>query len=74
MDYRDKPTSRRWSDVEIKEALGDIRVKGGTGIYVNLDLGDIIVNNRMWVEKVKHTFKENEHLMDLTMKGWEFTE
>lgn len=66
--------NRKTRSLQIKEALGDIRVKGGTGIYVNLDLGDIIVNNRMWVEKVKHTFKENEHLMDLTMKGWEFTE
>ena len=66
--------NRKTRSLQIKEVLGDIRVRGGTGLYVNLDLGDIIVNNRMWVEKVKHTFKENEHLMDLTMKGWEFVE
>lgn len=66
--------NRKTRNLQLKGAFGDIRVRAGTGIYVNLDIGDIILNNRMWVEKVKHTFEQNLHVMDLTLKGWEFVE
>lgn len=66
--------NRKTRNLQIKGAFGDVRVRAGTGIYVNLDIGDIIVNNRMWVEKVKHTFEQNLHTMDMTLRGWEFTE
>ncbi len=41
-------------------------------IVVNLDLGDRKVENFMLVESCKHTYKENEHWMDLTLRGGEF--
>lgn len=66
--------NRKTRNLQIKGAFGDIRVRAGTGIYIHLDIGDIIVHNRMWVEKVKHVFEQNMHKMDLTLKGWEFTE
>ncbi len=66
--------NRKTRNLQIKGAFGDTRVRAGTGIYIHLDIGDIIVNNRMWVEKVKHTFEQNRHTMDLTLRGWEFTE
>ncbi len=69
-----KVYNRKTRNLQIKNILGDLRVRGGSGIYVNLNLGDIIVNHRMWVEKVKHSFKENEHFMDVMLRGWEFTE
>lgn len=56
----------------IKEALGDTRVRAGSLIVVNLELGDINVKNFMLVEKCVHTFKESEHWMDLTLRGGEF--
>lgn len=58
--------------LSIKNALGDIRVKGGTSLVVALNLGDIVVNNLMVVDSVKHKFKEDEHLMDLILIGGEF--
>lgn len=58
--------------LQIKNALGDIRVRGGSLIIVNLDLGDIKLKNFMLVEKAKHTFKDGEHFMDLTLKGQNF--
>lgn len=58
----------------VKNALGDIRIRGGSSVIVNLDLGDIKVQNFMLVEKVKHTFKDNEHFMDLTLRGVNFYE
>jgi hypothetical protein len=41
-------------------------------VAVSLDLGDMKVSNFMLVEKVKHTFKLDEHFMDLTLRGGEF--
>lgn len=64
--------NKKTRKLTIKNALGDIRVRGGSSVIVKLDLGDIKVQNFMVVEKVKHTFKNNEHFMDLTLKGGEF--
>lgn len=50
--------------------FGDIRVRGGSGLYVNLNLGDMIVKRKMWVEKVTHTFDNSDHYMDLTLIDW----
>lgn len=58
--------------LKISNALGDVRVRAGCLIGVALDLGDIVANTYMLVEKVTHTFKESEHFMDLTLRGGEF--
>lgn len=64
--------NQKTRNLEIKGAFGDVRVKAGCLIAVNLNLGDIIVNNMMLVEKCKHEFTENQHTMDLTIIGGEF--
>ena len=56
----------------IKNAFGDVRVRAGCAVMVSLNLGDIIANQFMVVEKVIHTFKDNEHRMELTLIGGEF--
>ena len=61
-------------NLKITKALGDIRVRGGSSVIVQLDLGDIKVQNYMVVEKVKHIFENGTHFMDLTLKGGEFVE
>ena len=38
-------------------------------IVAMLDLGDMQLSNLMLVEKCKHTFQENVHFMDLTLRG-----
>lgn len=58
--------------LRITNALGDTRVRAGSMVVVNLALGDVNISNFMLVEKVKHTFKLDEHLMDLTLRGGEF--
>ena len=58
--------------LKVKEALGDIRVRGGTTLAVMLDLGDTIVSNFLLVEQVKHVFKDGQHLMDLSLRGGNF--
>ena len=56
--------------LSVSNAIGDIQVRGGSSIIVNFkDIGDISINNYMLVEKVVHKFSENEHFMDLDLKG-----
>ena len=56
----------------IKNVLGDVRVRGGSSVIVNMNLGDVKIQNFMLVEKVKHSFSNNQHLMDLTLRGVDF--
>ncbi len=58
--------------LRLKNVLGDVRVRGGTLLVVMLGLGDINVSNYLMVEHVKHTFKDEMHLMDLKMRGGTF--
>lgn len=55
--------------LSISNAFGDVNIRAGCMIVAKLDLDDIQLNNLMLVEKCKHTFKENEHFMELTLRG-----
>ena len=56
----------------IKNAFGDVRVRAGSAVMVSLNLGDIIANQFMVVEKVTHTFSGSKHMMELNLIGGEF--
>ena len=63
---------RKTRELKISGAFGDVTVRGGTLIPVKLNLGDIIVNNYMLVQKVTHNFENDHYTMDLTLDGaWE---
>ena len=64
--------NKKTRNLKITNALGDNRVRAGSMVVINLDLGDMKVKNWMLVEKCKHTYKEGEHWMDLTLTGGEF--
>lgn len=64
--------NRKTRTLTVKGVLGDISIRAGTLVPVSLHLGDIVANTFMLAEKVKHTFKENEHFMDLTLIGGDF--
>lgn len=61
--------NKKSRELMINGAFGDVTVRGGTLIPVNLNLGDIIVNNYLLVEKVTHKFKNDHYTMDLTLEG-----
>ena len=58
--------------LHINKVFGDVRVRGGSTIAVQMYLGDLSVANFMMVETVKHTFYESDHRMDLSLIGGEF--
>lgn len=59
-------------NLKITGAWGDTRVRAGCSVIVKLNLGDVSLQNYMLVEKVKHTFNNDLHTMDLTLRGGEF--
>lgn len=64
--------NKKTRNLRITNVIGDNRVRAGSMIMVNLNLGDVKVKNFMLVEKCTHTYNENEHWMDLTLRGGEF--
>lgn len=53
----------------LKNCFGDLSVRAGSSIAVHLNLGDIEVQNYFLCENVKHTFKHNQHTMDIKVIG-----
>lgn len=64
--------NKKTRNLKLTNVLGDNRVRAGSMIVINLDLGDIKLRNFMLVESCKHTYRESEHWMDLTLRGGEF--
>lgn len=64
--------NRKSRKLHINKVFGDIRVRGGSTLGVQMNLGDLLVANFMMVEKVKHTFFESDHRMDLHLIGGDF--
>lgn len=65
--------NRKTRNLTISNAFGDVNIRAGCSIPIMLNLGDVNVQNFMMVEKVKHTFKEDEHMMNLTLRGGGFS-
>ena len=61
--------NKKTRSLTISNAFGDTRVRAGTSLIINLNLGDVTAQNYLVVEKVKHTFSNKYHSMDLTMGG-----
>ena len=64
--------NKKTRNLSINNAFGDVRVRAGSLLPVILNVGDIKIQNMMLVEKCKHEFKDNQHLMTLTLRGGEF--
>lgn len=58
--------------LSVSDALGDVRVRAGCSVIVKLALGDINVQSYLLVERVTHKFKQEQHLMDLKLRGGTF--
>lgn len=65
-----KLKNKKMRTLQLKEVLGDIRVRAGTSVMTLLkDVGDISVQQYMIVEKAKHVFGNDEHWMTLDLRG-----
>lgn len=64
--------NQKTRNLTLKDVWGDIKVRAGTSLIVQLNLDDIKISNYMMCEKVTHKFNNNEHIMDLKLVGGEF--
>lgn len=64
--------NKKTRNLKVDNCFGDLRCRAGTMVVVQLYLGDISVSNYLLVEKVTHTFKNDQHLMSLNLRGGEF--
>jgi hypothetical protein len=71
-----KTYNKAYKTLTIKSALGDDRVRGGCGIYVQLNAGNMEIGKPangesvlMLVESVKHKYDNGSHTMDLRLRG-----
>jgi len=68
-------TSRPVRKVSMSECLGDVRVRGGTSVFVKLDIGanlefsyaGITYSGYMMVDTVSHRFSHGIHTMDVSL-------
>lgn len=64
--------NKKTRNLKVNDTFGDVRCRAGTMVIVQLNLGDIITSNYLLVEKAIHTFKNDQHLMTLNLRGGEF--
>lgn len=64
--------NQRARKLTIRDCLGDCRVRAGSLVLVSLSLGDLNMNNWMVVEGCRHRFEQDEHWMDIDVRGGEF--
>ena len=61
--------NRKQRRLTVNGCFGSTYVRGGSCVYVNLNLGDMQVDNIMLVEQVTHHFNDGIHTMDLKLSG-----
>lgn len=61
--------NKKTQSLKITNAIGDNRVRAGSLVVIDLKMGEASLRNFMLVEQCKHSYKEGEHWMDLTLRG-----
>lgn len=64
--------NKKTRSLSLTDVLGDTRVRAGSSVIVKLGLGDMSVQSYMLAEKVTHKFNQDQHLMDLKLRGGTF--
>ncbi len=52
-------------EIRLRNVIGDIRVRGGSLVFVSMDFGDLKLSNYFMVLNVVHRFSESFHTMDV---------
>lgn len=59
--------NRKTRDIRLRGVIGDVRVRGGSLVFVDLNIGDVALKNYIMVDSVEHIFSEGIHMMDLDL-------
>ena len=67
-----KLKNRVFKRLSIKNALGDSRVRAGVRLMVIIKTKSTPINSIMLVDKATHTYKKDQHTMDLELRSGEY--
>ena len=62
-----KKYARPEKKLSVSGCLGDVRVRPGCSLMVQIDAGMEKVNSYMYVEKATHKWSDDSYMMDLTL-------
>lgn len=57
--------AKKTHTLRLKDCLGNIDIRPGSGIWLNFNIGDQVINELVYVQAVTHNFSHHKHLMDL---------
>ena len=60
--------NQKTRDLSLQGVLGDVRVRAGSSVLIDLDLGDVAPKKYVFVTKARHTFEHKHHSMDLDVE------
>ena len=61
--------NKKTRKLSIKGGIGNLNVRAGCLVVINLKLEDTLKQSYMMVSKVTHTFNNDQHTMDLDLEG-----
>ena len=59
--------NRKTREIRLRNVIGDVRVRGGSFLFVDMNFGDVALKNYVMVDQVEHTFKDSSHSMDIDL-------
>lgn len=62
--------TKKGRKLRVKDAKGSVKVRPGVFIYVMLDVGDIVINNYMYVKSCTHKWENGSYTMDMELMGF----
>lgn len=63
--------NRKTREIRLKDVIGDIRIRGGSIVFVDLNMGDMLLRQYMVIQNVTHNFNNGFHSMDLDLMYFE---
>ena len=60
--------NQKTRNLTLQGVLGDARVRAGSSVLIDLDLGDVQPKKYVFVLKARHTFEHKHHSMDLDVE------
>ncbi len=62
--------NKKYRKLSLHDVIGEVSVRAGSLVMINLDLGDVLIENKyMIVDRCTHKFFNNGYFMDLEVSG-----
>ena len=59
--------NRKTREIRLKNVIGDVNIRGGSTVFVDLNMGDMLLRQYMVIQNVTHNFNNGFYSMDLDL-------